>query len=198
MSTASDVAVTTNLLSDPRLERLLTIGKEINDLRFKITTATTYLLKGGKAEELEAVEMARTQLARDLSKELAEAKELMPTLDEIAFQLQEREKGLQNVRKMSIGLAKIEGLSGTNKQKEFTKAAAPTEARIAEIENLISTLDALQNDLVSTKKSPHACPRCSSARISYRITHSDLGYTLYRCDECGNAWKITQFSFPAT
>jgi len=122
----------------------------------------------------------------------------MPSLDEIVFQRQERKIGLQIIRKMNIGLAKIEGLSRTNKKKEFTKAAASTETRIAEIENLISALDALQNDLVSTRKEPHTCPRCSSAKISYRIADSDLGYTLYRCDECSNAWNITQFSFIST
>ena len=194
LSREADSAFSLALLSDPRMERLLTIGKGINDLRVKVKAATEYLAGGSEADDLEAVEVARNQLARDLSRELAEARELMPMLDEIVDELREQQRQIANNHKMSVGLAKIEGLSGTGKKRRFLKDAASSKAKLAAIDNLISSLDTLQKDLTSTRRSPHTCPRCSSARVSYRLSPSDLGYTLYRCEECGNAWRITEFS----
>jgi DNA-directed RNA polymerase subunit M/transcription elongation factor TFIIS len=198
LNTAVDALLSADLLSDPRLERLLTIGKETNDLRVKIKAATGYLARESKADDLEAVEVARNQLARDLSRELAEAKALMPALDEIVYNLQEQERNLENVRKMNVGLARIEGLSGTGRKKGFLDAADSAKAKIESIENLIGSFDSLQEDLSSPRRAPHVCPRCSSVRVSYRITPSDLGYTLYRCDDCTNAWRIMVFSIHAT
>jgi DNA-directed RNA polymerase subunit M/transcription elongation factor TFIIS len=174
------------------------MGREINDLRVKIKAATGYLTTEQQAEDFEAVEVARNQLARDLSREIAEARELMPVLDEMVYKLREQQGDLENVRKMSIGLARIEGLSGTGRRREFLEAAESSKAKIAALENLIGSLDLLHKDLVSSRRAPHICPRCSSARVSYRIALSDLGYTLYRCDECANAWRITEFSIQAT
>ncbi len=194
LSTTSDAPVVGLLLTDPRLERLLTLGREINDLLVKIKAATVYLANGGDAQDFEEVEIARNQLSRDLARDFSEAKELIPSVDEAVARLEEQSKALQNMRKMSIGLARIEGLSGTEKQKRFVEAAESTKAKISEIENLVDALDALAKDLSSSRRTPHVCPRCSSTNVSYRITPSELGYSLYRCDNCSNAWRITEFS----
>ena len=194
MSPTGDAALATSMLSDPRLERLLTIGKEINDLLVKIRAASTFLSGETSAEEFEEVEMARGQLARDLSREYAEANALLPPIDDITSTLLAEQKGLDNTRKMSMGLARIEGLSGSGKQRKLMEAANAAKSKVAEVENLINALDALHKDLGTSRRAPHLCPRCTSAKVAYRITPSELGYTLYRCDECSNAWKITQFS----
>jgi len=194
LSATSEPPVTLDLFADPRLERLLTIGKVINDLLAKIRAATAYLATESAAEDLGAVEVARNQLVRDLSREFAEARELLPSLDEITSRLQERQHELEQAHQMSLGLARIEGLSGTEKQKEFLDSAESSKAKIAEIGNLISALDALQGDLGAGHRTPHVCPRCSSSRVSYRIALSDMGYTLYKCDDCNNAWRITSYS----
>ena len=184
----------TAFLADARIERLFALGKEINDLLFKINTATEYLAKGAAAGDFEAVEVARTQLIRDLSRDFAEAKEALPSFQGEIAKLEDQKHELENLLRLYIGFSRIEGLSGTEKQRNFEDSAASTRARIAEIENLVKALDALEADLGTTRTKAHLCPRCSSSRISYRISPSDLGYTLYSCDECGNAWKITQFS----
>ncbi len=194
MSTASGEAFASELLGDPRLERLLTIGKEINDLLFKISSASEYLAKQREAADLEAVEIARTQLVRDLSKEFDEAKQLLPTMDVAIDKLSEQKREQENVLKLYVGLSRIEGLSGVEKQRSIEDHLSSTRVRIAEIDNLIKALDALQADLGTVRRKAHLCPRCSSSRVSYRITPSELGYTLYKCEACGNAWKITQFS----
>ena len=194
MSTAKGLAVANSLLTEPNLERMLTLGKEINDLLFKVNAATNYLVQNSAAADFDAVEVARTQLARDLSKDYAEAEGLLIHLDEVVAKLEVQRTGLENVHKMNVGLAKIEGLSGSDKHGKFVEAATNARARIAEIGNLISALDALGRDLGKTRRSPHLCPRCASHRVSYRITPSETGFTLYKCDDCGNAWKITEFS----
>ncbi len=194
MSTAAGATTTSVLVADPKLERLLTIGKEINGLLFKINAATEYLAKGDGPGDFEAVEIARNQLARDLSTDYAEARELLPSLDELIARLQSERRGLENVHLMNVGLARIEGLSRTEKQRQFADIAVSTEAKMREVENMIRALDELQADLGTARRLPHLCPRCSSAKLSYRLTPSDLGYSLYRCDECGHAWRITRFS----
>ncbi len=194
MSAASGSATTKVLVSDPKLERLLTIGKEINALLFKINTATEYLAKGDLATDFEAVEIARNQLARDLSRDYAEARELLPSLDDLIAGLREERRMFENERKMNVGLARIEGLSGTEKQRQFAQAADLTDAKVREVDNMIRALDDLQTDLGTSRRQAHQCPRCSSASLSYRLTPSDLGYSLYRCDDCGHAWRITRFS----
>ena len=194
MSTAHDLAVADALLTEPKIERLLTLGREINDLLFKVNAATSYLAQNSAAPDYDAVEVARTQLARDLSKDYTEAEGLLLHLDEAVAKLEEQRTGLENVHKMNVGLAKIEGLSGSDKHGKFVKAAAATRVRISELGNLISALDALGRDLGKTRRSPHLCPRCASHKVSYRITPSETGFTLYKCDDCGNAWRITEFS----
>lgn len=198
MSVTSDTPVVGVFLADPKFERLLNVGKEINGLLDRIRIANAYLAKEGGAQDFEEVEVARTQLSRELARDFAEARELLSSVDEVIGRLQEQERGLENLRKMSVGLARIEGLGGTQKQKRFTREAESTKARIVEIKDLIGALDALQKDLSSTRRGPHTCPRCSSANVSYSIAPSELGYTIYRCDACSNTWRITRFSLDAT
>ena len=193
MSTTETPAVGP-LLTDPRLERLLTVAKEINDLLAKITAASNYLADPKGTEDFEEVEIARSQLSRDLARGYSEARELLPSVEEVIVRLEERAKDLENARKMSVGLARIEGLSGTGKQKRFLEDAETTKAKVSEIENLIDALGALQADLSSVRRTPRSCPRCSSSRVSYRLTPSELGFTLYKCEDCDNAWRITSFT----
>jgi len=197
LSTANDSAVITSFLSDPRIERILTIGREINDLLYKIKAASNYLSGDARAEDAEEVEMARSQLTREISRDWREAQELLPALNETIEKLEVQERELVSARKMNVGLARIEGLSGKEKQRHFSEAATTAQIRTSEIRNLIKAMEALEKDLSTVRRAPHLCPRCSSARVSYRITPSELGFTLFKCDECGNAWKITEFSLRA-
>jgi DNA-directed RNA polymerase subunit M/transcription elongation factor TFIIS len=197
LSTANDPAVIASFLSDPRIERILTIGKEINELLYKIKAASDYLKVDVLPQDAEEVELARSHLSREVSSEWKEALELLPAVSETIDKLEVDERVLVNAHKMSAGLARIEGLSGRGKQNQFSQAALAAQVRISEIRNLIHALEALEKDISSVRKAPHLCPRCTSAKVSYRITPSDLGFTLFRCDECGNAWKITEFSLRA-
>ncbi|HEV2138945.1 MAG TPA: hypothetical protein VGR53_08885 [Nitrososphaerales archaeon] len=197
MGTANEVPVIAPYLSDPRIERILTIGKEINDLLSKIRAASNYLNGDTTAEDAEEVELARSQLTREISMEWREALELLPSLEETIEKLGMEERQLVNAHKMNVGLARIEGLTEKGKQKRFSEAAATSKISISEIRNLIDAMEALQKDIGTTRTSPHMCPRCTSTKVSYRITPSEFGFTLFRCDECGNAWKITEFSLRA-
>ena len=194
MSTTGDTVFAASLLSDPRIDRLLTMGREINDLLTKIKAATTFLSGGGSSEDFEAVELARRQLSRDLARDYAEVVELMPAVDEMISKLQEERKELQEVHMLNVGLARIEGLSGTDKHAQFVEAADASKTKISEIDNLIRALDALERDLSTTRRAPHICPRCSSPKVSYRISPSEFGFTIFRCDDCSNAWRITEYS----
>lgn len=187
----------TSFLSDPRIERILTIGKEINDLLHKIRAASNYLSGGTQAEDAEEVGFARSQLAREISRDRREALELLPALNETIEKLEAQERQLAGAQKLNVGLARIEGLIEKGKQKHFSEAAASARVRISEIRNLINAMEALAKDISTARDFPHLCPRCASARVSYRITPSELGFTLFKCDECGNAWKITEFSLRA-
>jgi DNA-directed RNA polymerase subunit M/transcription elongation factor TFIIS len=197
MSTKNEAPAITTFLSDPRIERILTIGKEINDLLYKIKAASDYLTGNALAEDAEEVELARSQLAREISRDWREALELLPALNETIERLEMQERQLVSAHKMNIGLARIEGLSGKARQKHFSEAAAAGQVRISEIRNLIDAMEALEKDISTARRAPHLCPRCTSAKVSYRITPSELGFTLFKCDECGNAWKITEFSLRA-
>ncbi len=197
MSTANDAPVIASFLSDPRIERILTIGKEINDLLYKIKAASNYLSGDPQAEEAEEVELARSQLTREISREWREAHQLVPALGETIEKLETQERQLVGARRMNVGLARIEGLSGREKQRHFSETAATAQVRISEIRNLINALKALEKDVSTERRAPHICPRCSSGKVLYRITPSELGFTLFKCDECGNAWKITEFSLRA-
>jgi DNA-directed RNA polymerase subunit M/transcription elongation factor TFIIS len=194
VSSTEETTAVSVLLTDPKLERLLTIAKEINDLLVKITAASDYLASPKGNGDFEEVEIARTQLSRDLARDYSEAEELLPSLDDIVAKLEEQARDLENARKMSIGLARIEGLSGTGKQKRFLDNAQSTQAKVSEIENLIGALEALQGDLSSRRRTPHSCPRCSSSNVHYRLTPSELGFTIYKCENCDNAWRITNFT----
>ncbi|HEV2225848.1 MAG TPA: hypothetical protein VGR56_03475 [Nitrososphaerales archaeon] len=197
MSTANDAPVIASFLSDPRIERILTVGKEINDLLYKIKTASNYLSGDARAEDAEEVELAMSQLAREVSREWREVQELLPALGETIEKLEVQERELVSAHKLNVGLARIEGLSGKVTRRNFSEAAITAQVRISEIRNLINAMGALEKDISTVRKAPHICPRCASAKVSYRITPSELGFTLFKCDECGNAWKITEFSLRA-
>jgi DNA-directed RNA polymerase subunit M/transcription elongation factor TFIIS len=183
-----------SVLADARLQRLLTIGQEINALRSKIRVATKYIGSKGATGGAEDVVLAREALRRDLERDLEEAKELMPIVDELVSKFEEQVKSLEDMRKVHEGLAKIEGLSGaTTGCSELEAAASKDRERISELESLVGALDDLGKDL-SLRREVVSCPRCSSHEISYRITPSEMGFSLYRCNKCGNAWRIRQFS----
>ena len=197
MNTANDLVVAETVLNEPKLTRLLAVGKQINSLIFKINAATNYLAQNAAAPDYEAVEAARAQLVRDLSKDYAEAKELLLVVDDVIAKLENMRTSLENTHKVNVGLARIEGLSGEEKHSQFAEAAATSKARLTEIGNMISALDALDRDLGSARRTPHLCPRCTSHEVSYIISPSETGFTLFKCDSCGNAWKITEFSISA-
>jgi DNA-directed RNA polymerase subunit M/transcription elongation factor TFIIS len=194
LTTESETKVLSSLMSDQRLERMLTIAKEMNDLLSKIQVASAYLAEAPRGEESEPLELARAKIARDLSADITEAKTLLPALEEITEKLEAELQTLEKKRMVNLGLAKIEGLRGSDSQKRFADEASMLQSQASEVQNLIDALLALEKDLLNPRRSPLSCPRCSSQRVSYRITPSDLGYTLYRCDECGNPWKVTEFS----
>ncbi len=185
----------TTFLADSRFERLLTIGKEMNDLRAKIGVATAYMMDRKGSGEAEDVEYAREELVRDLKRDSEEAGELMPVIDEIISKFQEQIRFIDKRRKLNRGLAHIEGMTGADdRSQEFQKVAVAEGAQVSELENLIYALDSFGRDLSSRSTHVISCPRCSSKNISYRLTPSDLGFTLYKCGVCSNAWKITEFS----
>lgn len=183
-----------SVLADDRLQRLLTIGQEINALRSKISVATKYVRSAGATAGSEDVVLARETLRRDLERDVGEARELMPVVDELVSKFQEQIRSLEDMKKIHEGLAKIEALSGTTTEHgELEAAASKDRERISELENLVGTLDDLGKDL-SLRREVVSCPRCSSHEISYRITPSEMGFSLYRCNKCGNAWRTRQFS----
>jgi len=181
-------------MANERLQRLFTIGAEINTLRSKITVATKYVGNTGTTGDAEEVVLAREVLRRDLERDYAEARELMPVVDELVSKFEERIKSIKESKKVNEGLARIEGLSGvTEGLARLQEAAGKDRAKISELENLIEALDDLLKDL-SMKKEVISCPRCSSNGISYRISPSEMGFSLYRCHKCGNAWRTKQYS----
>lgn len=179
-------------LGDPRLERLLEMAREKNELLAKIQAASNFL-KSSPSREEEAVSMARDELYRDLGRQSSEARGLLPVVDEIVSQLEDQEKALDSRRKINLGLAKIEGMTGDEKQKAFEAEALDLRNKIAETQSLIRALDAIEQDVVGARGSPLACPRCSSTKITYRIGQSETGFTIYKCSDCSNAWKITEY-----
>lgn len=181
-------------LADARLQRLLTISEEINALRSKISVATKYVGSEGLAGDAEDVVLAREALRRDLERDFDEARELMPIIDELASELEEQIRSLEDRKKVHEGLAKIEGLSGaTAGRAELEAAANRDRGQISELESLVGALDDLEKDL-SLRREVVSCPRCSSHEISYRITISEMGFSLYRCNRCRNTWRTMQFS----
>ena len=183
-----------SVLDDVRLQRLLTIGQEINALRSRISVATRYIRSTGTTGDAEDVVLARETLRRDLERVLDEAKELMPVVGELVARFEEQIKSLEDMRKVHEGLAKIEGLAGaTTRSGELEAAAGKYREQILEIENLVGALNDLGKDL-SLRREVVSCPRCSSHEISYRISSSEMGFSLYRCNKCGNAWRTRQFS----
>jgi beta-phosphoglucomutase-like phosphatase (HAD superfamily) len=122
LGAALDLASAEVLLVDPNLERVLTLGRKINDLLYKITAAAKYINQG--SPDSVEVEAARSELIRDLSRDMDEARDLLPGLDELVSKLEEKGKRLENARMVNAGLARIEGISGSGKQKEFAEASS--------------------------------------------------------------------------
>ena len=181
-------------LGDVDLQRLLTIGQEINALRSRISVATKYIGTAGFTGDAEGVVLAREALRRDLERDIDEARDLMPVIERFVLKFEEQIRSLEDRKKVHEGLAKIESLSGmTTQAGELEVAAGNDRAQIAKLENLISVFDDLGKDL-ALRREVVACPRCSSHEISYRIASSEMGFSLYRCNKCGNAWRTRKFS----
>lgn len=181
-------------LSDARLQRLLTIGQEINALRSRIGIATRYIGSLDSSDDAEAVDLAREALRRDLERDFDEVRELMPIVDELVLEFEEQIRSLEGRRKIHQGLAKIESLSrSTAGVGELEAEEGKYRAQISELEKLIAVFNDLERDL-SLRREVITCPRCSSHEISYRIAPSEMGFSLYRCNKCGNAWRTVQFS----
>ncbi len=182
------------LLANDRLQRLLTFGQEINALRSKISIATDYIRSASTTDDTGKVVLARESLRRDLERDFDEAKELLPIVDELVSNFEEQLKSIKERRRVHEGLAKIESLSGKGRRHSEPEAAAIKDReQISELESLIGTLDDLEKDL-SLRREVVLCPRCSSHAISYQIAPTETGFSLYRCNECGNAWRIRRFS----
>jgi len=181
-------------LSDQRLQRLLTVCQQINSIRSKISVATKYIEAADKAADTEDVVLAREALLRDLERDFAEATELLPIVDELVARFDEEKRSIDARERVHEGLAKIEDLSGEGgSTREHWVEAGKDKARIAELEDLIAALENLEKDLYM-RKGVIFCPRCTSHEISYRIVPTELGFSLYRCNKCGNAWRTRQFS----
>ncbi len=183
------------LLADPRLDRMLTVAQQMNDLKVKIRKATEYIISSPDKTSVGEVQFAREELVREFERNYEEAAELIPAIGEIESKIQEQAKTLEKAVKLNSGLAKIEVLTGSKESsKRFTEVAQSESEQIVQIENLVAALDALEKDLSSRRRDTISCPRCASTRVAYRIQPSDMGFTLYRCGECSNAWRITRYS----
>ena len=181
-------------LADPRLEILLQKGRQINTLRSKIGKATEYLKKAEPTADVEEVALAREVLRGELDQRRRDASEYVPVVDELVSQFEEQIRSIQDRRKVNQGMAKIEELSGTPLHSSgYDAEAAADRMQISELGNLISALDELERD-VTSRKDPVFCPRCSSSEITYKLSMTELGFSLYRCDSCSNAWRVLQFS----
>ena len=193
VTTEGDVEVT-SFLTDPRLDRLFGVGREINQLRSKIGAATDYIRNAPHNGDIGDVVMARESLRSELDRGVSHAKSLMPIVEELVERFEGEIRTLHERKKLHQGLAKIEGFAGTKPVSEgYESAAARDNSQITALTNLVGALDELERDLTK-KKEVVACPRCSSHDVSYRITPSELGYTLYKCSACSNAWRIQQFT----
>ena len=183
-----------SVMADSRLQRLLAFGKEINALRSKISIATQYIRSADTTGDAEDVVMAREALRRDLERDFDEAKELMSVVDELVSKFEAQIRSLEDRKRVHEGIAKIESLSGaTTRHVELEAAASKDREQISQLKNLVGTLDDLGKDL-SLRREVVLCPRCSSHEVSYQITPSETGFSLYRCNKCGNTWRIRQFS----
>ena len=137
-----------SVLAEPRFERLLTIGQQINDLRSKIRLATEYIGKAEPKSDVEDVVLAREALRGDLERDFEEARDLMPIVDELVAKFDEQAKSIESRKKLHQGLAKIEGLAGRSPRlNELEGSVESDRAQIAELENLISALTELEKDL---------------------------------------------------
>jgi DNA-directed RNA polymerase subunit M/transcription elongation factor TFIIS len=190
----TDTTAVSSILADPRLGRLLTIAQQMNDLLSKIQTASTYLSEIPEAEDFEAIYLSKIELGHDFNARANEARHFQPAVDEIILNLKVQKRELESKRQMSLGLAKIEGLSSKAKERDFINTARRLEGQHKELESLIRVLEAFTEDLSTPRRTPVTCPRCGSPSVSYQITPSDFGFTLYKCNKCTNAWKTTSFT----
>ena len=69
------------ILSDSRLENLLSTGQLINSLRSKIGVATDYIKRAEPGKDVEDIYLAREALRGELEQQFREARELMPVVD---------------------------------------------------------------------------------------------------------------------
>jgi len=181
-----------------KLEKLYSLGKEINETRSRIKIASDHLgsewAAGSIKEGLEDLALARESLRGDLEKEIAEARELMPTVEELVLKFEEQIQSIENGKKLHQGLARIEEMRGKPSGATKHRAAARKDnLQVLELRNLITALSDLKRDLTS-RREVISCPRCSSHDFEYRVTPSELGFSLYRCSKCDNAWRVQHFS----
>jgi len=185
-------------LANLKLGRLLSLGREINDTRSRIKIASEHLgrewVAGSIKEGLEDLALARESLRGDLEREIAQARELMPTVEVLVLRFEEQIKSIENGKKLHQGLARIEEMRGEpNGAVEYRVAAGKDKLQILELQNLIAALGDLKRDLTS-RREVISCPKCSSYDLQYRITPSELGFSLYRCNKCDNSWRVQRFS----
>ena len=181
------------LLSDPRMDEIFRVGREMNELRSKIGAATDYIRKAQAETDLEDIVLAREALKKELNNNAIHVRTLTPVIEEMIIRFEGEVRSLKERQKLHAGLAKIEEMAGTKPMSSgYETAAAGDKAQIAELTNLIGALDELEMDL-TTRKDPVTCPRCASNDIRYMITPSDLGFTLYKCTSCTNGWRIQRF-----
>lgn len=175
------------------------MGREINDTKSKIRIATDHLGKDWEAADAsnevdEDLELAREALRHDLENKIAEAKEHMPVVEELVSEFEEQIRSIEKKRKLHQGLARIEEMQGESRGAvEHRNAAAMEGTQARELQNLIAALSDLKRD-VTSRRELISCPKCSSYDLQYMITRSELGFSLYKCNRCSNAWRIQRFS----
>lgn len=181
-----------------KLGRLFSLGREINDTRSRIKIASEHLgrewVAGSIKEGMEDLALARESLRGDLEREISEARELMPAVEELVLKFEEQIKSIENGKKMHQGLARIEEMRGVpSGATEYMAAVGRDKLQIMELQNLITALGDLKRDLTS-RREVISCPKCSSYDLQYRIAPSELGFSLYNCNMCDNAWRVQHFS----
>ena len=185
-------------LANSKLERLLALGREINDTRSKIRIATDQLGKEWSVdiqkEGVEDLVLAREALRGDLELKISEARGLIPVVEELVANFEEQMKRIENGKKLHQGLARIEEIRGDSRGAiEHKSTAGKRRIQILELQNLIAALGDLKRD-VTSRREVISCPRCSSYDLQYTITPSELGFSLYKCNRCSNAWRVQHFS----
>lgn len=185
-------------MTNSKFGRLFALGREINDTRSKIKVANDHLARelstGLRTDGAEDLALAREVLRGDLEREMAEANELIPIVEELVYDFQEQIKSIENGKKVQQGLARIEEMRGEpGGAVGHRRAAGRDRVQILRLKNLIAALGDLKHDLTS-RKEVISCPKCASYDMQYRITPSELGFSLYKCNRCSNAWRVRRYS----